>query len=59
MSTTEAADVGLGLGLLLGILAVGAAGASYYWPGTEVAAWGFAAAMTFGVLSVAAIHRYA
>lgn len=58
MSTTEAVDVGVGLGLLLGILAVGAAGASFYWHGTETAAWGFAAAMTFGVLAVAAIHRY-
>lgn len=58
MSTSQASEMGVGMALLLGILAAGAAGASYLGQGTELAAWGFAAAMTLGVLAVAAIHVY-
>lgn len=59
MSTADATDMGLGLGLIFGALAVGGALVSLMAPGTEIAAWGFAAAMTLGTLAVAAIHVYA
>lgn len=59
MSTAESTDMGLGLGLAFGALAVGGALVSLLAPGTEIAAWGFAAAMTLGALAVAALHVYA
>lgn len=58
MSTTGSTDRGVGLALLLGILAVSGALVSLLAPGTELAAWGFAAAMTLGALLVAAVHLY-
>jgi hypothetical protein len=58
MSATESTDMGFGLGLTLVVLAVGGAVVSLLAPGTETAAWGFAAAVTLGTLAVAAIHVY-
>lgn len=58
MSTSQATDMGVGLALLFGILAVGGAGVSFVGHGTELAGWGFAGAMTFAALAIAALHRY-
>ena len=58
MNTAESTDLGLGLGLTLGALAVGGTLVTLLAPGTEAAAWGFAAAMTLGALAIAAIHVY-
>jgi hypothetical protein len=50
--------MGIGLATLFTLLAVAATVAMFVAPGTELAAWGFAAAVTAGVLAVAAIHVY-
>ncbi|PSQ44943.1 hypothetical protein BRD15_12980 [Halobacteriales archaeon SW_6_65_15] len=55
---TVASDMGIGLATLFTLLAVAATVAMFVAPGTELAAWGFAAAVTAGVLAVAAIHVY-
>ena len=55
---TVASDKGIGLATLFTLLAVGATVAMFVAPGTELAAWGFAGAMTAGVLAVAAVHLY-
>lgn len=55
---TQTTDKGLGLGLLLGAVAVlGALVMLITAPQTE-AAWGFAAAMVFGALAIVAMHVY-
>lgn len=51
-------DKGIGLAILLGVLAVAGALVMLASPGTETAAWGFAAAVIFGCLLVVAIHVY-
>lgn len=58
MSTVPDTDLGLGLGLAFGLLALGAAGYLVAAPSQEAAAWGFAAAVTLATLAVAAIHAY-
>lgn len=55
---TVTSDKGIGLATLFTLLAAGATVAMFVLPGTEIAAWGFAAAMTAGVLAVAAVHLY-
>lgn len=55
---TVASDMGIGLATLFTLLAVGATVAMFVAPGTELAAWGFAAAVTAGVLAVSAVHLY-
>ncbi len=50
--------MGIGLAAVFTLLAVGATGAMFFAPGTELAAWGFAAAVTAGVLAVSAVHLY-
>ncbi|WP_247731505.1 DUF7525 family protein [Halovivax limisalsi] len=55
---TESTDRGVGLTLLFGALAVLSAGVMAVGAPAETAAWGFAAAVAFGCLSVVAAHRY-
>jgi hypothetical protein len=55
---TVASDMGIGLATLFTLLAVAATVAMFVAPGTELAAWGFAAAVTAGVLAVSAVHLY-
>lgn len=55
---TVSTDKGIGLTTLFTLLAAVAAVATFVAPGTELAAWGFAAAMTAGVLAVSAVHLY-
>lgn len=51
-------DKGIGLTVVLGALALASAAVSLAAHGTELAAWGFAAAMFLGLLLVTAIHAY-
>lgn len=55
---TVTTDMGLGLSVLFILVAVAGAALTFTMPGTETAAWGFAAAMVAGVLSIAASHLY-
>ncbi|MCU4750751.1 hypothetical protein OB919_01945 [Halobacteria archaeon AArc-curdl1] len=55
---TQTTDRGVGLGLLLGAVAIlGALVMLTTAPQIE-AAWGFAAAMVFGSLAIVALHVY-
>jgi hypothetical protein len=57
--TGGSSDMGIGLALFFGALAILAAGAMAVTVETQVvAAWSFAAAMAAGALSVAAFHLY-
>ena len=58
MEETVGSDMGIGLTTLFTLLAVVATGAMFFAPGSELAAWGFAGAVTAGVLAVAAVHLY-
>jgi hypothetical protein len=58
MSTSQSSDRGIGLTILFGLLAVGAAVGTFAAPSQELAAYAFGAAVTLGVLVVAAIHLY-
>ena len=58
MAETGSTDMGIGLATLFALLAVVATGAMVVSPGSELAAWGFAAAVITGVFSVAAVHLY-
>jgi hypothetical protein len=49
-------DVSIGLALVLGVLAVGSAMVTLFAPGTVVAGFGFAGAMTLGALLIVALH---
>lgn len=51
-------DKGIGFAVLLSLLAVAGAAVMYLNAGTEMAGWGFAAAMLAGTLAVAGIHLY-
>ncbi|WP_458188269.1 DUF7525 family protein [Haladaptatus sp. NG-WS-4] len=53
-----ATDKGVGLAVLFTLVAVGGAAITFVSPGTETAAWGFAAAVTAGVLAIAGTHLY-
>lgn len=55
---TERTDMGTGLGVLFGLLALAGAGAMYAGAPdtTTVSAGGFAAAVAFGCLAIVAIH---
>jgi hypothetical protein len=55
---TISTDMGIGLATLFTLLATAATVAMFVTPGSELAGWGFAAAVTAGVLAVAAIHIY-
>lgn len=56
--TETRTDRGVGLTLVLGVLAVLGALAMLASPGNALAGWGFAAAMTFATLAVVGIHLY-
>jgi hypothetical protein len=57
--TAGPSDMGFGLGILFGVLAVVAAGVMAVTVETQVvAAWAFAGATIAGALSVAAFHIY-
>jgi|GEM_PF-4826832 len=58
MSTTQTTDKALGIGVALVGLAVAGALVSLVAPGTQLGAWGFAAAMTLGALAIAAVHVF-
>lgn len=52
-------DMGIGLGLAFGVLAViGAVGMLVTYHNQVVAGWSFALAMVAGVLSIAGVHLY-
>ncbi|MGM0591064.1 MAG: DUF7525 family protein [Halobacteriota archaeon] len=55
---TAGSDMGIGLALVFGFLAVGAAGAMLVLPDQLMKAWGFAGAMVAGMLAVLVIHLY-
>ncbi|MCO8245107.1 MULTISPECIES: hypothetical protein [unclassified Haladaptatus] len=57
-SQSVTTDMGIGLSVVFIFLAVASAALSFLTPGTVTAAWGFGAAVTAGVLSIAAIHLY-
>jgi hypothetical protein len=57
--TAGRTDMGIGLGLFFGVLAVVAAISMAITVHQQVvAAWSFAAAVVSGILSIAAIHLY-
>jgi hypothetical protein len=57
--TVGQSDMGIGLAMLFGVLAVVAAAAMAVTVETQVvAAWSFAGAVVAGTLSVAALHLY-
>jgi hypothetical protein len=58
MAATDTTDTGLGLTLVFGALAVGAAAYTLVAPTQAASAWGFAAAMALAVVSVSALHVY-
>lgn len=58
MSTTESTDVGVGLGMILGGLTLATALYTFAAGSQRGTAYGFAAAVTLGVLTVTAIHLY-
>ncbi|GAA0199625.1 hypothetical protein ACFFQF_00480 [Haladaptatus pallidirubidus] len=51
-------DMGVGLSVLFTLVAFVCAGVTFVTPGTETAAWGFAAAIIAGILAVSASHAY-
>ncbi len=51
-------DMGVGLSVLFTLIALVGAGVTFVTPGTETAAWGFAAAIIAGILAVSANHVY-
>lgn len=53
-----ATDTGIGLTLAFGVLAAIGAAVMYAAAPDELAGWGFAAAVVFGVLAIVAVHRY-
>jgi len=55
---TGRSDLSIGMTVVLGALALVAAAVQYAGAGTELGAWGFAAAMTIGALLVVALHAY-
>jgi hypothetical protein len=57
-ATEPTTDRGIGLAMALASLAVIGAVGMYVGAPTVVAAWAFAAAMTFGVLLVVTVHLY-
>jgi len=58
MAASETTDMGLGLTLLFGALAVAAAGFMVVASTQEASAWGFAIAVALSVASVSALHIY-
>jgi len=56
---TAGSDMGIGLGLAFGVLAVaGAVGMLVAYSDHIVAGWSFALAMVAGICSIAGIHLY-
>ncbi len=57
-ASTETTDKGIGLAIAFAVVAVLGAFAMFAGAPNIEAAWGFAAAVLFGGLAVAAIHAY-
>lgn len=55
---TFESDKGIGVAIVLGLLAMAAAGVQLAAHGTVTGAFGFAGAMTLGSLLVVALHVY-
>lgn len=55
---TVESDKGVGLGIAFGLLTIAAAAYTLFAPTQFTTALGFGAAVTLGVLTVAAIHLY-
>jgi hypothetical protein len=58
MSTARETDLGVGLGMAFGLVSLAGAGYMIAAPSQTATAWGFAAAVTAGVLAVGALHAY-
>lgn len=58
-ATETTTDMGLGVTLVFGVLAVLGALVMFAGAPDLTAAWGFAGAMVFGSLAVVAVHLYA
>jgi hypothetical protein len=54
--STQETDMGIGVGLAFGLLAVAASAYTFVAPGQFQTALGFAGAVTFSALCVAALH---
>lgn len=57
-SQTVQSDKGIGIGIVLSLLAGVGAAAMFAAPGQLTKAWGFALAMIAGILAVVAIQTY-
>lgn len=55
-TSADTTDRGIGLTMLFGALAVLAAAAMAFGAPEQLAAWGFAGAVTFGCLAVITVH---
>lgn len=55
---TFESDKSIGMAVILGVLGVASAASMLVAPGTVAGAFGFAAAMTIGVVLVVALHVY-
>lgn len=51
-------DMGWGLGILLTVLAIAAAGGMLAGPSQAATAWAFAVAVTAGVVAIVAMHWF-
>jgi len=58
MAETLENDTGLGLAMVFGALTLGAAAYMPFVESQQTTAYGFAAAVTFAVLAVGALHLY-
>lgn len=56
--TSQTSDKGIGLALVFGALAVAAAFGTYITTPADASGWAFAAAVTFGVVLVVAVHAF-
>lgn len=56
--TTQETDMGVGIGLVFGLLAVAAAIYTFVAPGQFETALGFGGAVTLATLCVAALHAW-
>jgi len=57
-TASESTDMGIGLTLLFGAIAVLGAGVMAIGAPDEIAAWGFAAAVVFACLAIVSVHVF-